>query len=343
MLAESLLKEILDPVTADLAEIGTTLVVNGVLDEEFTATARDVIDRTLDRMGRDEAAHPEPISVRYAVTSDFENIAIAAAETERHPAEPLMAAELLFNAAIPVLARSLPEEQMVKLAQVLHNEIWRRFPPGAIAYVEFILSKLAKAHGDERLAVSRELHDRVGHRLMLALQQIELAEIDPCGISAHLAVALDEIQRSLEDVQDLALALRPMVGTRSLEAALQDLVARLPPTPEVSIESSGLARTLLESVAEEVFAIIIEALRNARRHSRAAAITIRLKWDGADLVVEVDDNGQGFEAAQSSPSGLRTMSERAQVIGARLSIQSGQSGTLVRIELPLGRTTRVAS
>jgi len=139
-------EEVISGVAADLQSIGLTMVADGVLAPHLEATIRDVLRRTHTRIESSDLAR-DPLSVRYAVTSDFANIATSEAEAERHPAEPLMAAEVVFDVALPLVAAAYPHISPILIAKVLHNEIWRRFPPGAIAYVEFILARLARANG----------------------------------------------------------------------------------------------------------------------------------------------------------------------------------------------------
>lgn len=337
---DAMTETVIASVARDLEAIGSSLVTGGALEDTLEATIRDILDKTVLRTFG-EGEPPAAISVRYAVTAEFKNIAVTEAEAHRHPAEPLMAAEVIFDVALPYLTRRIPEANPIRLARILHNEIWRRFPPGAIAYVEFILNKLAHAERQERLVISRELHDRVAHRMALALQRIELAKASPSDVEAHLKLAESEIRDSLLDVQDIAVALRPMVGNRSIESAVDDLAARLPASPNVLVRRTGDAQELLDSVAEELFIIVVEAVRNARRHAQGTQIVVSFEWASARLSISVEDDGDGFDVATSSPSGLHTMAERAQVIGARLTVSSNSGGTAVVVDMPLGRATRV--
>lgn len=334
---------IIKQVAMGLEAIGSSLVVNGRLDEGVRTTVTAVIEETLQRLDNPADTHSD-ISVLYAVTPDFASIAREHAVAEHHPAEPLMAAEVIFGVALPELAQLKVAHDTVRLAATLHNAIWRRFPPGAIAYVEFILAKLARAHLEERLALSRELHDRVAHQIAIGLQRTELA-----GDAAtdderlhHLTEARLALAATLVDVQDISVALRLSVGDRSLFAAISEFAERLPAVPRIHLTTTGEASRLLFSISEEVFAIVLEALRNARRHAgSASAVDVAVRWTPTDLTIEISDDGSGFQPDRTPERshGIRSMRERAQILGAQLEISSGETGTRVQLKLPLGRAT----
>ena len=81
-----------------------------------------------------------------------------------------------------------------------------------------------------------------------------------------------------------------------------------------------------------------EALNNAHRHADATRVRVRLERDGATLRLSVSDNGRGFDASAVAGGGygLRSMTERAEIIGARLTVHSAPGdGTRVVVEVPL--------
>ena len=101
----------------------------------------------------------------------------------------------------------------------------------------------------------------------------------------------------------------------------------------------GFPATTLGDAGTQILRVLQEALTNARRHSGAGNVTVRLSEDGNDLVVEVDDDGRGFEPGTTTPGvGLRSMRERAATLGGKLEIESRVGlGTLVRVRVPLPR------
>jgi len=89
-----------------------------------------------------------------------------------------------------------------------------------------------------------------------------------------------------------------------------------------------------EDAATQLFWIAQEAVNNAIKHAKAAQIDIRLRRSGEEILMQVEDNGQGlpenFDGSTSSGLGLRIMSYRANMIGGRLQVERGaRYGTTV--------------
>ena len=380
---------------AALAERGSRLVVDGRLDPVLEANSRSILGETLAGAHAARAGQQlELVSVDYAKPADLAATGSLRAFQNQPPAESLMAAEVLFGVALPLVVERLRdvsdgEADAVLVARLLHHAIWRRFPPGAIAYVEIIRERLSSAHQDSRRRVSRELHDRVAHGILAGLQRVELAAYDEgCAVDAaatgapgdaadaprdgvdaaaadaprddadarggdadsanptagaearraHLRDALALLRQALADVQDMAVELRQLVGDRVLDDAIADyLVDSEAVSDRVVVESVGRARILPSGIADEVFTIVREAIRNARDHAvGATAITVRLEW-ADELVVTVADNGPGFDpvAAADAGLGLVSMRERAETIEATLDCVTGSGGTSIVVRLPL--------
>jgi signal transduction histidine kinase len=91
------------------------------------------------------------------------------------------------------------------------------------------------------------------------------------------------------------------------------------------------------------YRIAQEALNNVARHARASDVQVELTLDDHVARLEVTDDGQGFDPDDVPPGhfGLSTMRERAEAIGARLTIATGSGrGTVVIVEWPLGNGER---
>ncbi len=107
--------------------------------------------------------------------------------------------------------------------------------------------------------------------------------------------------------------------------------------------SEGVAVRLRPQHEIAVYRIVQEALNNVARHAGARAVRVEASFTARALVVRVQDDGKGFTApkqtsdlASSGHYGLLGMQERAELIGARLSIQSAPgAGATVELQLPL--------
>jgi signal transduction histidine kinase len=106
---------------------------------------------------------------------------------------------------------------------------------------------------------------------------------------------------------------------------------------EISLEvGEEVLAAPLEETGTQVSRIIQEALTNARRHSEAMRVSVSVKMDRGDLLVEVSDDGRGFGSESSPGVGLSSMRERAALIGGELEIESEvEQGTRVRLRVPL--------
>lgn len=343
--AESLTGRILLDLTRRLEEDHNGLVQDGVLDELFAQNTTSIIAETLSSLDDRGTSSIDFVSVNYGLEPRLGLTGRTRASQSRHPAESLMAAEIVFGVALPLIAEQMDPNfvsttSALRVAQALHHAIWRRFPPGAIAYVEYILGKMTSADQDSRKQVARELHDRIAHGIASAIQRIELSRIAPNGMAGNeqLERAEEILQTALEDVQDIATTIRHRVGARSLAEALSAFAIDLQPGKTiVNVQSRGRERELSVSVKEEIFTMAVEAIRNARQHSgNVTKIDVELGWRTSQLELVVSDDGEGFDptAVRATAFGLIGMQERALAINATLTISSTTAGTRIAVIVP---------
>lgn len=193
----------------------------------------------------------------------------------------------------------------------------------------------------ERLRVSRELHDEIGQRLTGVLLQLSSVEgrVDP-AIGAIIAGARDEVRLSMDEVREIAQQLRPPVleqlGLSSALTALTVDVGHHAGLPIGHAIAPALP-ALPDELEVVVYRVAQESLTNVARHARASSASLALRVDGGELVLEVADDGVGFDAQRTPPhAGLAGMNERALLVGGRLTVDSSaRSGTTVRLRAPL--------
>lgn len=342
--------ETIDRIVGDLIraleERGSSLASEGILDPIFEEQARSILTESLVLTHPDDGTPvTSPVAVDYASPADFDRVGRLRARQNADPAENLMAAEVIYFVALPVLVElyvdtSAPAADAVALTQsianTLHHALWRRFPPGAIAYVEGLRVQLAQADQDSRKRISRALHDRVAHGIAAGLQRVELSSI--AGDVGHLDDAVEILRTTLEDVQGMAFDIRQLVGTAFLDEAIKNYLDHsrsIPPAPEFT--TAGTPVRLAPDVGEETFTIVLEAIRNVRKHARGASrMHVSTEWLDESVVVRVTDNGPGFDPAvrRGGSLGLVGMQERADAIGATLEIDSCSAGTRIRLDVP---------
>jgi two-component system sensor histidine kinase DesK len=184
----------------------------------------------------------------------------------------------------------------------------------------------------ERERIGRDLHDLLGHTLSVVALKSELARklIDRDIEAARTEMA--EVERVARD--SLAQVRNAVSGIRSTALSAELLAAT------ALLEAQGLkVKCETENVKlphdrETVLALSLrEAATNVRRHSGARGVTIRLRKEAADVVIEVADDGRGGRIIPGN--GLNGMRERLGTVGGSLTLWPNPAGgTLLRASVP---------
>ena len=198
-----------------------------------------------------------------------------------------------------------------------------------------------KAQEYERSTVSRFLHDSVGQNLSALGLQLDLVRMDLETVSPQTGKRISEIQGILEDimqeVRDFSYELNPETVERAgLRAALDRMAGRIrsrfPGAVRIIVDPSA---RMQPKVAVALFHIAQEAVQNAIQHSGCSTIEIAVKTTRSGPIMEVRDNGRGFDPGDASGGrrglGLLSMEHYAAQAGLDLSINSSrEAGTIVR-------------
>jgi signal transduction histidine kinase len=201
----------------------------------------------------------------------------------------------------------------------------------------------------ERNRLALELHDVVSQKLFSLVLTAEAASTlldrDPPAARAQMARLQELAREALDELRSLLLELRPPEADRDgLCGALRKHVAVLRRVHDVAIEleiDDAVGSGADKARDREILRIAQEALHNALRHAAADGVAVRLGDHEGRLVLEVRDDGIGFQPAddelRSKHLGLTSMEERARRLGGRLEISSRPgAGTTVRLEVGLG-------
>jgi signal transduction histidine kinase len=202
---------------------------------------------------------------------------------------------------------------------------------------------------EERARIAREMHDGLAQVLGYLNLQVQTLDVllqkgKMDNLSKELRHLREAIQSAHADVRENILSLRTTLAhEKGLVSAVVEYIN------EFSIQT-GINVNLINHVGEELglssiaevqlVCILHEALTNVRKHSHASQVLVRVEKESGDsqdyICVEIEDNGQGFDTAESKRSfGLQTMRERANGVQGELSVVSalGQ-GTRVGLRLP---------
>ncbi|MCI0345957.1 MAG: sensor histidine kinase, partial [Chloroflexi bacterium] len=209
--------------------------------------------------------------------------------------------------------------------------------------------RIVEAQEAERSRLAREVHDGPAQALANAIFQLEvvqrLLDRDEGLARAELAQLRDKLNRELRGVRAYLSQLRPPlladVGLSGAIGEAADQVATALDIP-VNVELDDGVDTLPETVEIVTLRVIQEALQNARKHGQPRTVRVRMARDVSGWVVEVRDDGRGFDTDDPPVSGrrhfgLQFMRERAELIGARFEVRSSPNlGTAVRMTIPPG-------
>ncbi len=198
---------------------------------------------------------------------------------------------------------------------------------------------------EERHRIGMDLHDGAiqslyGLGLLIedASSQIDSA---PNDAKAHLGRAVDRLNAAIADLRSYVLGLRPIRGSdRPLRESLTTLASQIA-TNALLIANAKIApeaeASLDEAGREAVFYVAADALGNVARHARARHAGLSLYQDGQAVVLEVVDDGVGYDTtAAVGGLGLRNMRQRAFNAGARLEVTSTPgAGTRLQMRIPV--------
>ena len=193
----------------------------------------------------------------------------------------------------------------------------------------------------ERRRWARELHDQTlqalgGLRVLLASAQ---RRDDAMVKERAIAQAIEDIELEIDNLRTIINDLRPAIlDDLGLGPALDALlerrrVAGLEIVGDLELDELGSLDPELETA---IYRLLQEALTNVAKHARAGRVLVSARVIGPEIVLEVQDDGVGFEPLErTSGFGLAGMRERVYLAGGRLELESGASGTLMRAHLPL--------
>lgn len=204
--------------------------------------------------------------------------------------------------------------------------------------------------------IARDLHDTLGHTLASLLKKVEeLSEHRTEFIGREAPQLIEQVlDLTFQANEQLRSTLADLYEGRGLRVQQDNLFDEIrnsmqaylvPQKIAIQTRSEGTPRWLPARKKTLILFFIREALRNIGRHSQASTASVHLVWERSALLVEIKDNGVGFnlESGRARPGrlGLSILEDCATALGGRCFIHSGQgAGTLVRLEIPFASSTQ---
>jgi signal transduction histidine kinase len=217
----------------------------------------------------------------------------------------------------------------------------------ALRTTDDMAMRIVEAQEAERSRLAQDVHDGPAQALTNAIFQVEYIERISTEDSVRLATELrtlrDTLRRELTHVRDSIHQLRsPELDHGGLAGAIRESAERLRTVTDIAVttELDAVADELEDQERVVALRIVQEALQNVRKHAAASTVVITTANEDGEWIVEIRDDGRGFEVGAVAARGRRNfglqfMRERAELIGASFDVRSRpDGGTVVRLAIP---------
>jgi signal transduction histidine kinase len=263
--------------------------------------------------------------------------------------ERIMTSAISFIGASPTgngLFAWIGEDVTERMHLEQRMEASRRSLEMSQAQLRQLTAQLLSAQDDERRRIARELHDELNQRLIsLAFDiddQVQQAPDLPLTAHSTLQVVKNEVAELSDHLRDLAHRLHPSVLddlgiTSALRMCAQEFEQRERVQVRLALEASE--RPLSRHLAECLFRVTQEALRNVAKHARAMHVFMGLTYHEDHVLLRIEDDGRGF-TPQDRPGvqsglGLVSMGERVRLLEGTLTLTSNPGhGTRLAVSIP---------
>jgi len=305
------------------------------------STGMDTLQRVL--------AHA-PAALTLVVLSGVsdENIAVQAVQSGAQ--DYLVKGQVEATLLVRSIRYAMERSQAKQALQQAYDEMeWRVAERTAeLAITQDLLRQLAARsevlQEEERKHLAREIHDELGQslsvlRLKLSILGVRFGESCPL-LEEEVPSMIELVDSTIKVARNVVTSLRPTALDMGIVSALDWLVNEftlhtgIPCKLHVPAENFHLD----ERRATEIFRIAQESLTNVRRHAQASKVTVTLRrWQG-NYVLEVSDNGKGFNPSlrEKNSFGLIGIRERALVLEGKVNIRSiPDQGTSIRLYFPI--------
>jgi len=210
--------------------------------------------------------------------------------------------------------------------------------------------KIIDKEEQARHKLARDLHDGPTQDVAAIAMRLNFARLlverDPVRAKSELARLEDLAHRTVREIRSMLFTLRPVIlETEGLVAALNQYAENLRDNegPSIEVDASQYQECLDMDAQGVVFAIVEEAVNNAKKHAEASRIWVRLAVEGDLFVAQVVDNGRGFDVeaverdyGSRGSLGMVNLRERAELVEGNISIESAPGqGTRITLIVPI--------
>lgn len=202
--------------------------------------------------------------------------------------------------------------------------------------------QLIEREESERKRISQELHDSLGHELLLVRNRA----LDGANVADSIALKdrfedISELAgQALENTRGMAYNLRPFELDRiGFQRAVETMIGKISESSQTRYfrDIDDLEGVVSASSIVYLYRLVQEGLNNILKHSQATVVMLEIKREGGFVRVQLDDNGVGFDPERVHGGlGLNGMRERVKLIGGRLEFKTAPGeGTRIRIQIPI--------
>lgn len=243
-----------------------------------------------------------------------------------------------IGVGILLTARSEPEERkreelVERLEAALHEN--------AGLHAQLVVQAREAGAQDERQRLASEIHDTLAQGLAGIITQLQAVERSSAlrgETDEHVARALRLARSSLTEARRSVRALAPQeFGRAHLPDALRTLTERWSADAGISaqVEITGTREPLSPAIEVSLFRVAQESLTNVAKHAEASRVGVTLSYAGAEVLLDVRDDGRGFAKAAGTGFGLTSMRQRIRGVGGHVEVQSAPGeGTSVSARVP---------
>ena len=199
----------------------------------------------------------------------------------------------------------------------------------------------------QRLSISRDLHDNIGSQLTFIISSIDTTKQffgkENLVLENRLSMINNFTKETILELRDTIWAMnRSSISIEDLQSRISNFInnANLASqNVEFQFDNQISNAANLKFDAKKgmnLYRILQESINNAIKHAEASKIYVKLFKAEETLIFEIKDNGKGFNNEENSAgNGLKSMEKRAEEIGAKFEIQSSEKGTKISLSLPI--------